>query len=364
MISPPRLVAGTGALVLVAAMLPTAAFAQAVVPTGTAADTAIRNEATLTYAVANVAQQDVRAETTFRVDRKVSMILDEVANLTTTVAPAQQNAVTTFTLQNLTNAPLDFALGVANESGGTAKHGGSDTFDVTNLRIFEDSDANGVLSGPDQLVTFVDNLAAGATRRLFVVGDVPSVPDNAAVANGAVAGIRLTATAREMGAARALGGAITVSATNTPAMETVFAEPAGRDTANDGIVINQDDYTVSAALLTMIKQSRVVSTSVGGLATALAIPGAQVEYCIRVRNATGGATATGVSVTDTLVAQLSYVASSLRVAGTTTVNPDASVTCNADGASASTVSGQTVTGAVGDIPAGQERTVLFRALIN
>ena len=69
----------------------------------------------------------------------------EVGSATTTVSPGQLAAVTTFTVTNNSNATLDFALTVAQQAGSTAAHGGTDTFDTTNVKIYVDANGNGLV---------------------------------------------------------------------------------------------------------------------------------------------------------------------------------------------------------------------------
>lgn len=84
-------------------------------------------------------------------------------------------------------------------------------------------------------------------------------------------------------------------------------------------------FNIAGANLTMTKTSSVVSDPVNGTTNPKAIPGAVMRYCLLVSNA-GPATATAISVNDTLPAGLTFVPGSIRsgtsCAGATTVEDD------------------------------------------
>ena len=88
---------------------------------GTDAGTPIDNTATITYSVNSQTQTPIDAVAPqFVVDRVVNFTLDVVdaANLTD-VDVAGTGAVTVFSLTNLGNSPLDFALTATNLASGT-----------------------------------------------------------------------------------------------------------------------------------------------------------------------------------------------------------------------------------------------------
>lgn len=325
---------------------------------GTQAGSTITNTVTLNYQVGGVAQNAISASDSFTVDRRVNLIVAEEGSATTSVSPGQSSAVTVFIVTNVSNAPLDFALAVSQLSGGGAAHGGTDNFDVSNVRIYEDANNNGVYNpGVDQLVTYLDQVAADAIMRVFVVVDVPL-----GRASSDVAGMRLSATAAEATAAGALGATVTQTATaNTAGVDTVFADTnASGNTARDGAHFAEDDYTVLAASLTAAKTSRIVSDPFNGATDPKIIPGAVVEYCVAISNAAGGATATNVAVSDALPAETAFEPGfGILVNGTVT-----GATCNADGSAGGAHAAGVVTATLADIAAGVTRTLLFRVTVN
>ena len=325
---------------------------------GTTAGSTITNNVTVNFQVGGVSQTSVSASNSFTVDRKVNFTVAEDGSATTNVSPGQLAAITTFIVSNTSNAPLDFALAASNRSGGSAEHGGTDNFDVSNLRMYQDTNNNGSYdAGTDTLITYLDQVAADANIRVFVLADVPlgrSTSD--------VAGVRLTGTASEATAAGSLGAVVTQTAgANTAGVDTVFADTsADGNAARDGIHFDEDDYTILAASLTATKSSRVISDPLNGTTNPKLIPGAVVEYCISVVNAAGGASAANVAISDALPAQTTYEATfGVKVNGTVT-----SGTCNADGVIAGAHASGVVSGTIPSVVAGDTRTVLFRVTIN
>ncbi len=345
--------------------------ASAAYAAGTLVDTNIQNDVSVNFQVSGVNQTAETASNVFEVDRKVIFTLLEAATTgTTSVGPNQQDAVTRFQLTNSSNDMLDFSLAAAQLGGGTAEHGGTDNFNVSNLQFFVDADPDGagpllpdgIFNSAVDTATTVDNLAPDAQRYIFVVGDIPI-----AQVTGDVAGVTMTATAL-----LSTGGAITASGDgdlNTAGIETIFA-----DTGRDGIESDGDDYTVSAADLTVTKLSRVVRDNLNGPGTSAdptnpkAVPGATVEYCIVVSNAaTATATATNVAVSDDLsiatLSDISYDGSFQAVLDGTVVTGN---TCT-PGATNASYSGGTngiVSGTLTNIAPGETRTLVFRVTID
>jgi uncharacterized repeat protein (TIGR01451 family) len=325
---------------------------------GTTAGSTITNTVSVAFQVGGVSQTGTSASDTLTVDRKVNLIVAEVGTTTTTVSPGATSQVTTFTVTNTSNAVLDFALAAAQQSGGAGAHSNTDSFDVTNVKIYRDANANGTFdSASDTLVTYLDELTADATATLFVVADVPL-----SLTTGSVAAVTLTATGREGGASGTQGAALVpTTGGNTAGMDTVFADGAGAtDTARDAAFSAKDDYTIFAAALTATKTSRVVSDPVNLTSNPKMIPGATIEYCIAISNAAGSATASTVTVNDPLPANITYDSTF----GIKTNGSVVSGTCQADGAGTGSIASNTVTGTLSSVAAGETKTVLFRATIN
>lgn len=343
---------GAASLATLAALTADPAFAA-----GTASGSLIQNTVSVSYQVSGITQTGTSASDTFTVDRKVNLTVAEVGTTTTTVTPGQTSAVTTFQVSNLSNATLDFALSVAQASGGTAAHGGTDNFDASNVRIYLETGTTAGFSGDDQLVTYLDELAADGIKTVYVVVDIPL-----SRSTGDVAGVTLTATGRESGGTGSLGTGLTqTSGANTSGVDTVFADGAGAtDSARNADYSASDDYTIYAAAITAAKTSRIVTDGYNSFPNAKAIPGATVEYCIKISNAAGGASASNVAISDTLPSEVAYDSSfGILLNGTV----DGSGNCQADGTSGGSESGGVVSGTLSSVAAGATRTLLFRATI-
>jgi hypothetical protein len=325
---------------------------------GTTAGTTVTNLVTLDYKVGGIDQNQVTATDSFTVDRKVNLTVAEVGTLTTTVTPGQAGAVTAFTVTNASNAPLDFALNATQLSGGTAAHTGTDNYNVSNLKVYADTNANGNYDpGTDQETAYLDQVAADISRTVFVVADIPL-----GRATGDVAGVKLSATASEATASGSLGATVTqTTGANTSGVDTVFADAnTGGNVARDGIHFAEDDYTIKTAGLTATKTSRVISDPFNGTTNPKMIPGAVVEYCIAVANSANSATATGLNLSDEVPVQTTYDAAfGIKLNGTVTGS-----TCNADGASGGSFASGIVSGSLSDIAAGEARTLVFRVSVN
>jgi uncharacterized repeat protein (TIGR01451 family) len=321
---------------------------------GTAAGTTITNTVSVSFNVGAVAQNPVSASNSFIVDRKINVVVAEVG-ATTSVTPGATAQVTVFTLTNSSNATLDFGLSAVNRSGVVGPHGGTDNFDVSNIKIYIDADNSGTVTAGDTQVTYLDEIAADATVHLLVVADVPL-----GRSTGDVADIRLTATADEGGAAGSQGIVVTQTAgANTAGMDTVFADDnSNGNVAGDGASFADGDYTVKAAGLTATKTSTIISDPINNLTNPKMIPGATVEYCIAVSNAAGGADAASVNISDTLPAQTTFVAGSIKVNATVTGG-----VCTG-GVAGGSFAGGVVSGTLGTVTAGSSSGFVFRVTIN
>jgi hypothetical protein len=318
---------------------------------GTQAGSTITNTVTVNYQAGGVTQTAQTASNAVTVDRKVNLTIAPAAT-TTSVSPGQAAASTAFTITNSSNDTIDIGLAVLNQVGGTAQHGGTDVFDVSNFKFYSDAALT-------TLITYLDEVAPDATRAVYVSAAVPI-----SATNGQVAGDILTATALAGGTAGTQGAVLTATTgANTAGVDTVFADAAGAtDAANDGKFSAKGDYTVSAAVLTVTKTSTLISDPVNGTTNPKAIPGAVMEYCIAVANAAGAATATGLTLSDPLPATVTYnSAYGAFINGTVTGS-----TCNTDGTAGGSYNAgtTTVSGTLNNLAAGTAATLRFRTTIN
>jgi uncharacterized repeat protein (TIGR01451 family) len=317
---------------------------------GTSAGSTITNDVSVTFNVGGVAQNAQTASDSFTVDRRVNVNVEYIGPATS-VSPGQQDAVIAFDVTNLSNDTVDLALATA-LTGGTSAN-------ISNYQIYRDTNGNNTFDAGDTLVTYLDEVAEDATVRVFVIADIGLGADN-----GDDFDVTLTANAHEGAGVGALGSELVATAgANTSGVDTVLFDGAGAtDAARDGAFSDTGTYTVAGALVTVAKTSRVVSDPVNGTTNAKAIPGATVEYCITVSNASGAALATDVSVVDDLPFDVTFIAGSSFV--------DGNDTCT-NGTLGGTFSDDTgpagedqVLADLSDVAGGQTRSVYFQVLIN
>lgn len=296
--SPPRLAA------LLAGVALLGLVSQNALALGTASGTVINNSATLNYTVGGVTQTSISAAATFTVDEKVNLTV--TGGATTTVVPNQLAAVTTFTVTNNSNSPLDFSL-VSNQVAA------GDNFDATAciVRVESNLAPDGYQAGTDT-ATFIDELAVDTTATVYVVCTIPSSVVNT---NTALVGLTATALGTFTGAngiyvatPGAQGAAIvaTAGANTSGTVDIVFADIAGTesgDIARDAKHSARDTYAVLSGVLVVTKTVTLLCDPLDGTNNPKNIPGAITQWSIVIGN-TGAAAATLTTITDTLAAVL------------------------------------------------------------
>jgi hypothetical protein len=164
---------------------------------GTPSGTNITNQATVDYSVGGVNQTTITSPTaSFVVDTRIDFNVTELGGTATQTSPGQINVVSRFQLTNTGNSTQGYVLSVVNEAG-TVLFTQTDDQDVNNLRIFVDSNGNGVYDAGADTATNINSLitdADGESVVVFVVADVP-----VAATNNQYANVRLTARATPVG---------------------------------------------------------------------------------------------------------------------------------------------------------------------
>lgn len=273
--------------------------------------------ATADYQVGGVNMPQVSTATPaqFMVDTKIDLTVAEAGSNYTSVTPGSQDQILTFTVTNTGNATQDFALtaAIVTVGGDDPIDSGANTVDfaATGLQAFVDLNGNNVYdAGTD--TDYIDGLAPDATITVLVAADIGDTP-----AHGDVAACTLTATAHDGGTNGSLG-ALTVensgSANDTSLIaanaDIVFGDGGGLvDGATDGAHSAADAFLVASATLSINKSSAVISDPFSSSNPKM-IPGAVVEYTIRVANGTGTGVqdATDILVQDDLSAESTKIA--------------------------------------------------------
>lgn len=311
----------------------------------TPSGTSISNTATVNYTVNSVNQTPVSATALFVVDTVIN--LNVTGGFTYNVTPGALAQVATFTVTSTSNITSNFTLGVTDEDAGALD------FDMSNFVVHVDNGDN-VYNAVDDTATSITGLAGGASRTVFVTGDVPGT-----ALNNQDAPVRLTATAIE------------------PVSGLAWVPDGGADVAGTvQIVVANDDafaddtFHIQTATLGVTKSSLVITDNlVPPSANPKAIPGATVEYTISIAN-TGSQPATLQTLSDALPAATTFRADEYPGATDVSIqvdaNPVAYCTSTAD-ADGCVLAGTTLTigaPAITSVAAGSTVVVRFRVTIN
>ena len=278
----------------------------------TEAGTTISNDATVDYEVGGVAQTQITSATiNFTVDAKVDFTVTANTGATNTVTPGGASNVKylTFDVFNNGNVGLDFSLA-------TVYNGGN--FNQPIVETVVDTDASNAYEDVNDSDTFIDELAPGATIKVFVVASNIA----AGLTDGWLSNHTLTATAYFNGTAATLGGA----AGNCDESIATDIDAAGdnndgcntmdwllTDAGSDGDEADSDNFLVSTASLTITKTSALLSDPINGITNPIAIPGATISFTIQVDNGAGGAIATEITITDAMPANMTYTSDGITV---------------------------------------------------
>jgi len=320
------------AIALAVAGLLSAGTAQAL---GVASGTNITNLATLNYSVGTVAQTLIEskdgagnstsglgngAATTFKVDNKVNFLVTTIDTNFVSVVPGQTTGtfgapssatatqVAKFLVSNTGNSTQDFELTTLFSGTGALTVSTftptivTDNFDPSACTVrVESGSSTGAVYDATDTATFIDALAADATKTVYVICAIPLTR-----VNNDIAVVSLTAEARVSGlvADGALGAVLVAAVANTQTgVEIVFADTAGTeagDIARDGKHSSRDALRVKTASLTVSKTTTTVCDPLNGSTVPMNIPGAFVRYTITVANG-GSTSATLGTIGDTLV---------------------------------------------------------------
>jgi uncharacterized repeat protein (TIGR01451 family) len=323
---------------------------------GTSAGTTISNTVNVTYNVNGITQNAETDTDEFTVDQRVNVTVSYVGPATS-VTPGSTNQAIAFDVTNLSNSTVDLELTAALNAGAAAN--------ISNIRIFRDTngdrelDATELGAGPITYLDEVGSSATGVTTAVIVLADF-----GLNAVNGDQFDIALTANAHAAGGAGVLGAELVESATNTAGIDTVLFDGQGAtDGVRDGAFSAVGSYTVAGAVIDVAKASRVISDTVNGTNNPKAIPGATVEYCITVSNASGAATATDVDVLDDLPFDVTYdSAFGIFVDGDANC---ANGTAGGNFAAGGGAGGaDRVTGDLSDVAGGETRSLYFRVVID
>jgi uncharacterized repeat protein (TIGR01451 family) len=264
--------------------------------------TDISNTATLKYQVNGTDIDETSNTVEFKVDRKV--IFSVTDNQTATdpvVVNAGDNAVTVYTIQNDSNAPISFQLTVP-PIGTTYSY--VDPTDGVTVITVDSTDtaaiiplATGNANTPvtvDITVTLTVPNDADSGDQIFTPLNIIAVEpaNNADIGTGVNAGDQITATPSTVDWDEGVIQTITIS-----------------DLLNaDGVSVeldNTQEFIVAASDIALVKSVIILSDPVNGTTKPKAIPGAVVEYTLTITNS-GLIAANDVDLTDEVPAVFDF----------------------------------------------------------
>lgn len=286
--------------------------------TGTLAGTTISNTASVSYTVNGTAQTTSSTTSSFVVDKKANftVTLDQPAN--TKVNLGDQNSYIKFKVTNTTNGTQDFIL---DPDQNILNLGvilpGTDDFDITAMKAYVDSNNNGVYDPGVDNAQFIDELLPDASATVFLVGNIP----NTAGINLAFTSMHVTIA--EGGVSGTRGAALVATDLNLGNADN-FVDVIFADDDSDGALLgdllrNGQGRAYGAfeigsrnVALTVTKTARVLSDGYS-LLNPKSLPGAEVEYCFTVRNATPLTAAQNVVISDFIPTNTTYVPGSMSL---------------------------------------------------
>lgn len=304
---------------------------------GTAAGVDITNVATVTFTDPDGTPGVVNSNpSVIRVDEvlDITVVADNAGNLG--VLSPSSDILRSFTLTNTGNGSEVYRLGIDPALPGN-------DFDPANVRVYLDNGDNVFDAAIDTLHVPGGNdplLAADASRRVFVLADIPG-----SLANSKLGQLRLRAEA-----------ATAQSTSGSDAPGTIFA---GQGSSGSDALVgdSQAEATVDVGfvvslVVTTFTKTATVADRFGG---ANAIPGATITYTL-VFGATGVGSLAGAQIVDAIPARTAYLAGSLRLDGNV-------LTDGADG-DAGRFTGTQVEVSLGNVAAPATHTVIFSVTIN
>lgn len=340
---------------------------------GIAAGTLVTNTVEVDFQVGGVDQTTVTATDQFAIDRRINVDVTFVGATGSSgtpreVSPGETQVALVYDVTNLSNDTVDLDLNALLDA---------DTNGIgTITAVFFDDNGNGSLDA-GEVEDFLSNVAADETRQVTVL---VSVDSGAADTQGFSVDLNANAF---------VAGTMTAGGTGTEHLESVgdSTDAATIDTslvdddstfqldaARDGSDTDRSFVEVSAANVSVIKSSLVVSDPVNNTTNPKAIPGAVIRYCIAVTNSGTGAAAENITISDALPGEVNFNTGTIRrnvtasinsgVATCTVTSGDSVTDTDSDADGGSFDGGtNTVEGTINNIAAGSSLGFMFEVTI-
>jgi uncharacterized repeat protein (TIGR01451 family) len=286
---------------------------------GTTAGTQINNTASVSYTVNGTAQTTNSTTASFVVDRKVNFTVAPDQAGSTSVNLGQTGAVAKFKVTNTTNGVQDFLLDPDQLTLSVGIITGTDNYDISAMKAYVDTNGNGVYDPGVDTQDYIDELAPDASVNVFIVGNIPAAP--ASIQQAQVSMHVIAATGGQSGTKGSVLIPTDLTLANADGtVDIVFADDDSDGVLNLGDVARNGQGRAYAAFdignrnvaLTVTKSALVLSDGVN-VSNPKAIPGATVQYCLLVNNATALTPANNVTLTDVIPTGATYVAGSVSL---------------------------------------------------
>jgi len=265
----------------------------------------IDNTAILNYKVNSQDQVETSARSTFLVDRKVIVNVSTPTPGSLSTALVGDGQAITYTISNLSNAPLGMKFDVADLNTGETTYTSlpNDTTDnntgpAITYTVFLD-DGNGVYGVED-----TTQILSTEISDFSQIGDALDSNPNSIV-------VHVIATPTEGVDASVFAHDLVATAVEPTTGDTLPNDnaatwnPAAIQTIleNDtDIIKGRGGISISSATLTPSKEATIVSDPINGSSDPKAVPGAIIKYEIKVLNS-GSVAATDLVIEDTLPAE-------------------------------------------------------------
>lgn len=325
---------------------------------GTTAGTQINNRATINYQVNTIPTSATAAASTVTVDRVVRFTVSQLTTSPITVYPGDTNVSVAFRIGSTSNAPISFSL--------TGSNTASDTFSVQNLRYYWDQDGNGIFEALTDTEYTASNspvINPDTNYTFFIVADIPSD-----VAKDAIDTLLTSVTAMEPNTTGNQSTAIITAAIagNTTGVDTVLVDSASTqgDAVNNGTVQVDPTLQATAKPLSSMRMITIISDPVNGTTKPRYIPGAVVEYCIAVSNASDTKSITDLTIEETLGANQTFDSTFGIYQGGTVTNGVCDTTGSAGGSQGGSFDAGKVSATLGSIAPSASKTIRYRTTID
>jgi len=281
---------------------------------GTDAGTDISNSATLEYSAGGVKQNNVQTATpdTFKVDKKVDMVLTTTDTNQIEVTPGQEDRITNYEFKNEGNANQYFKFTASNLTNDKEADYDTDkdNQDVDNLEIkCEYTKPDGSTATADWAPSFTIEIKKDTTATCQVRADIkaPGTAQDKDIMNVELLSTAVTDSTGDTAEKESdteSADKIDVVLADGVADNTLGSSDSGKgDSPKDGKEAARSGYIVVTPVLSVTKTSCVVSDPVNGTSTPKRIPGAIIRYMFDIEN-TGTGDVSDVNITDSIQSEL------------------------------------------------------------